>query len=75
MSGAGGREKTWLWLWLLKGGGAVTALQKCKQPTRMPKSSVPDIQKVPIFTGKHAPRPLLYHAPKDNSTALQCKKA
>ena len=31
----------------------------------MPKTSVPDIQKVPIFRGKSAPRPLLYHAPKD----------
>ena len=52
----------------IKGGGghqiippnfAVTAFViiyfYCKQPTRMPKTSVSDIQKVQIFPGKHAP--------------------
>ena len=34
----------------------------------MPKTSVSDVQKVQTFSGKKAPGPLLYHAPKGNST-------
>ena len=48
----------------------------CKQPTRMAKTSVSDIQKVLIFPGKHAPGPpTLLRIKKQLSQPTTKKKA
>ena len=43
----------------------------------MPKTSISDLQKVPIFLGSVSPDPLIYmsYTPKSNSTPIKCKKA
>ena len=42
--------------------------------TRMPKTSISDVQKVQIFPGKHASGPSILLYKKSNSTPLKCKK-
>ena len=56
-------------------GGEVTKKNPSNFATRMPKTSVSDIQKVKIFPEKHASDPLVYSAPKGNSTPLKSSKA